>query len=65
MNIVNFIVKFLKEVRVEVKKVNWLGRRQLANYTFLVIGFILVTAAFFGSLDYGFAFLLQKYVIGQ
>jgi len=65
MNIVNFIVKFLKEVRVEVKKVNWLTREQLINYTVLVIGFMMAMALFFGSLDYGFAYLLQRFVLGQ
>ncbi|MFA6376642.1 MAG: preprotein translocase subunit SecE [Candidatus Paceibacterota bacterium] len=65
MNIVNFIVKFLKEVRVEVKKVNWLTREQLVNYTLMVIGFMVAMALFFGSLDFGFAYLLQKFVLGQ
>jgi len=65
MNIVNFIVKFLKEVRVEVKKVNWLTREQLVNYTLMVIGFMAAMAMFFGSLDFGFAYLLQRFVLGQ
>ena len=65
MDIVNFIIKFLKETRAEMKKVNWLTRRQLANYTLVVIGAILATAAFFGTLDWGLGALLQKFVIGQ
>jgi len=65
MDIIGSIVKFLKEVRVEIKKVNWLSRPQLVNYTLLVLGFMLVTAVFFGSLDYGFAYLLRRFVVGQ
>ncbi len=65
MNIINFIVKFLRESRVEMKKVNWLNRRQLVNYTLLVVVFILLTASFFGSLDYGFSLLLRKFVLGE
>jgi preprotein translocase subunit SecE len=59
------IITFLKEVRIEMKKVNWLTREQLVNYTLTVIGFMLVTAIFFGALDWGFAALLQKFVLGQ
>jgi preprotein translocase SecE subunit len=65
MDIIRWITKFLKEVRVEVKKVNWLTRQQLLNYTLMVIGFMLATALFFGSLDYVLAFFLQKFILGQ
>jgi preprotein translocase subunit SecE len=65
MDIIGSLIKFLKEVRVEIKKVNWLTREQLLNYTLMVIGFILAMAIFFGSVDYGFTFLLQKFVLGQ
>lgn len=65
MDIIGAVIKFLKEVRVEIKKVNWLTRKQLLNYTLMVIGFIFAMAVFFGSVDYGFSFLLQKFVLGQ
>lgn len=64
MDIIGWITKFLKEVRVEVKKVNWLTREQLVNYTLLVIGFMVAMALFYGVLDAGFAYLLQKFVLG-
>lgn len=59
------IITFLKEVRLEMKKVNWLTRQQLVNYTLTVVGFMLVMATFFGTLDWGFAALLQKFVLGE
>jgi len=65
MDIIGAITKFLKEVRVEVKKVNWLTRHQLINYTLMVVGFMLAMAVFFGAFDYGFALLLQKFILGQ
>jgi preprotein translocase SecE subunit len=58
------ITTFLREVRLEAKKVNWLTRAQLVNYTLMVVGFMVAMAIFFGSLDWGFAALLQKYVLG-
>ena len=65
MDIISKIITFLKEVRLEMKKVNWLTRQQLIKYTLVVIGFMLVMATFFGTLDWGFAALLQKFVLGQ
>jgi len=65
MDIIGKITTFLKEVRLETKKVNWLTRQELLNYTLLVIGFMLAMGFFFGSLDYGFSLLLQKFVLPQ
>ena len=65
MNIINWIIKFLKEVRLETKKVNWLTRQELLNYTLVVVGFMLAMALFFGAIDYGFSLLLQKFVLTQ
>jgi preprotein translocase subunit SecE len=65
MSIINWVIKFLKEVRLETKKVNWLSRQQLLSYTLVVIGFMLAMALFFGAFDYGFAFLLQKFILTQ
>lgn len=64
MDIIGKILTFVKEARLEVKKVNWLSRQQLLNYTLIVIGFMLAMGLFFGTLDYGFAYLLQKFVLG-
>lgn len=65
MAIISKIITFLKEVRLEMKKVNWLSRQQLLNYTLTVVGFMLAMAIFFGTLDWGFAALLQKFVFGE
>lgn len=56
-------ITFLKEVRVELKRVTWPTRQQTIKYTLIVIGLSLAVAAFLGSLDFLFTWLLDKFVI--
>lgn len=56
-------INFLKEVRAELKRVSWLTRRETIKYTVIVIGVIFVLAAFLGSLDFFFAWILGKLVV--
>lgn len=65
MNIIGSITTFLKEVRLEAKKVNWLTRKELVQYTALVIGFMLVMALFFGVLDMGFSAALEQVIFNH
>ncbi len=62
-NIFKKIIPFLKEVKLEVKKVNWPSREETIKYTLVVIGSSLVVAAFLGGLDFIFARILQSFVI--
>jgi preprotein translocase subunit SecE len=48
----NRFILFLKDVRIELAKVNWPTRRELVNYTLVVIGLCLVLAVFLGGVDY-------------
>ena len=48
------IRQFLKEVRQELRKVDWPNRRELASYTVVVLATIVVMTAFVASLDYAF-----------
>jgi len=57
------ITTFLKEVKLEIKKVNWPTRRQTINYTLIVLGISLVVAMFLGGLDYLFTMLLEKFIL--
>lgn len=59
----NKIITFIKEARVELKKVNWPNKQQTTRYTLLVIGVSLTVAVFLGSLDFAFGEILQKLVI--
>ena len=62
MKIIDKITTFFKEVRIEVKRVNWLTRKELISYTVLVLGFMLVMAFFFGVLDAGFSYALEQVI---
>jgi len=66
MRISNFpqkITTFLKEVRLEMKKVNWPTRKETIRYTLIVIGASVAVAIFLGSLDFIFNTLLTKFVL--
>lgn len=57
------ITNFLKEVKVELAKVNWPTKQQTVLYTLVVIGMSVVTALFLGMIDLGFQKILDKFLI--
>jgi len=57
------IILFLKEVRMEVKKINWPTREKTVRYTLVVLGVSFVVAMFLGGLDFLFTFLLEQFVL--
>jgi len=59
-NIINRIITFLKEVRLEMKKVNWPTRETTIKYTLIVVGISVAVAAYLGGLDVLFANFLEK-----
>jgi len=63
MTIIQRVKSFLKEVYVELKKVNWLNRRDLFRYTMIVVVITFAAAFFLGGLDYLFTYLLKKFVL--
>ena len=56
-------ISFLKDVQLELKKVNWPTRKETLKYTLIVSGVSAVVAAFLGGLDYIFSTLLNKFII--
>lgn len=56
-------IEFLKEVRLELKRVTWPTRQEAIRHTLTVIGLSLAVAAFLGGLDFLFSYLLEKFVI--
>ena len=52
-------VEFLKEVKVELKKVTWPTRKQTTGTTVVVIIFVFIVAAFLGIFDLGLSKLVQ------
>jgi len=63
MKLLNKLSSFLKEVRLEMKKVNWPSRKETIKYTLIIVGVSVIVAAFLGGLDYLFSTLLNKYIL--
>ncbi|HOB87544.1 MAG TPA: preprotein translocase subunit SecE [Bacillota bacterium] len=59
MNFFQRLVKYLREVRMELKKVHWPSRRELLVYTGIVLVTVLVVSLFFWLMDTAFLALLR------
>lgn len=59
----NKITTFLKEVQLEMKKVNWPNREQTIKYTLMVIAVSLAVAVFLGGFDFLFTTLREWFII--
>ncbi len=57
------LITFLKEVKMEVKKINWPTKDQAIRYTLIVIGISAVVAIFLGGLDFVFTTILNKFLL--
>ena len=57
------LVTFLKEVRVEMKKVNWPTRKETTRYTIIIVGVSLAVAVFLGGLDFIFSLILNRFIL--
>lgn len=62
MKLLDKITVYLKEVRAELKKVNWPTKQETIKYTLVVIGVSLAVMIFLGGLDFFFTWLLDKFV---
>lgn len=62
MQVFGKVLSFAKEVHLEVKKVNWLRRREVLHYTITVIAFSLIVSIYLGALDFLFRWLLARFV---
>jgi len=51
----NAIVRYFKETRAELRKVNWPTRRQALNLTLIVMGVTVFMSALLGVIDWLFA----------
>ncbi|HSW35026.1 MAG TPA: preprotein translocase subunit SecE [Candidatus Limnocylindrales bacterium] len=59
MRVLKRIIKYLHEVRIELKKVNWPTKREFSVFTGIVISVVLVIGMFFWVLDSIFLAVLQ------
>jgi len=58
-NYINRAVQFLREVRVELKKVVWPTRKQTLGSTVVVIILTMIIASFLGVVDIGLSSLIR------
>ena len=63
MDLFSRIVEFLKEARVEAKKVAWPSKRQVVRHTIAVVALSLFVAVILGTFDFIFAILLKRFIL--
>ena len=56
-------LNFIREVKVEAKRVNWPTREKTIKDTLIVIGFAIAIAVFLSVLDYIFQFILDRILL--
>jgi len=59
----NRLVRFIKEVRNELKRVSWPSRDDVRESTTVVIVVVLVLAVFIGLVDWALSFLVS-FILG-
>jgi len=57
------IRKFFKEVRAEIRKIDWLKPRETIQYTLIVLFVSIILAIFLGGVDFILTTLLKKFII--
>ena len=62
--VVQKIIQFIKEAKVELKKVTWTTPKQTMASTAVVIIFVFIVAIYLGIVDFALAKLV-KYILGK
>jgi len=58
-NIIGKTAQFLREVKVELKKVTWPSRKQTIGSTVVVIALVMIISIFLGAVDLGLSSLIR------
>jgi preprotein translocase subunit SecE len=58
-NVFTRSVQFLREVKIELKKVTWPTRKQTTGSTLVVVVLVMIISAFLGIVDLGLAGLIR------
>ncbi len=56
------IISYIKEVKLETKYIKWPTKKQVTNYTLVVVIVSVILAIYIGALDAFFAKLLSKII---
>lgn len=57
------VKSFLREVFIEIKKTTWLNRKEIFNYTIIVLVVAFLVAMILGLFDFTFFNILNKIII--
>jgi preprotein translocase subunit SecE len=57
------LIQYLRETRAELDHITWPTRKQTLIFTVLVVLFSVFVGVYLGLLDFGFARLLDMYVV--
>lgn len=63
-NYLNITKEFLSGSITEAKKVTWPTKKQLFDYSVIVLGALAIGLAAMAALDYGFSYTVQHYILG-
>jgi preprotein translocase subunit SecE len=63
MDIFSKILKFLKEASREMKKITWPKRKEVFNYTLIVLGTSVAVALILGFFDFIFFNLFERIIV--
>lgn len=58
-NIIGKTTQFLREVKIELKKVTWPSRKQTIGSTVVVIALVMLISIFLGAVDLGLSSLIR------
>ena len=56
------IIKYFRDVQIELQKVTWPTRQESMNMTWIVLGASLAVGLYVGALDLGFTSLLGSFL---
>jgi preprotein translocase subunit SecE len=63
--VVQRVADYLREVWIELNRVNWPTRRELVSSTVVVVVVLVVMAVFLGSFDYVYTVLVKRFLLQQ
>jgi preprotein translocase subunit SecE len=62
MSLIEKLINYLKETKIELKHVNWPTKKTTVNFTLLVIAISFAVALYLGFFDRVFNFLLNTFI---
>ncbi len=60
--VIDRVVRYFREVWVELNRVEWTSRRDLVRMTIVVLAVLAVTMIYLGALDYAASVLIKQWL---